>query len=350
MTNKRIRFPGAALFLTCGFVSAISGVLPAASVENIKSGEGLFVAVGYGGFRGWSLNGVDWNAERWSEKNQDDDNIIFSVTYRDGVFLCSGGGGGKGFILRSTDGKQWSEVVKSRWRITGVLTFEDRFLSIFNDHFQCSADGLQWKPLAEARATAADGAGSGFFRRWASGAESVVFAGDYELGEGKPRVGWIGGSRNGDTPMTCEKQSADVCGLVFANGCFVACTRDGNILRSTDGLHFATVGGSGDTHDGDCLMVYEGAFFLRGNKGVQTSRDGARWNRVENPPHIPKVTSPDGVALDYGWGGIQVAADGKSWRKAAIPVDATGICAAAFGRPADALNSNQHAVEGPQKK
>ena len=89
--------------------------------------------MGYGGFRGWSADGETWTAERWSDKNADDINIIFSLPERNGILLCSGGGVGKGFILRSTDGKHWDEVVRTRWRIpcaiamsaTGVVNVDE---------------------------------------------------------------------------------------------------------------------------------------------------------------------------------------------------------------------------------
>ena len=87
------------------------------TTEKPVVGQGVFVAVGYGGFRGWSLDGKTWEAERWSDKNQDDPNIIFSLTYRAGTFLAAGGGVGKGFVLRSTDGKKWEEAVVEKWRI-----------------------------------------------------------------------------------------------------------------------------------------------------------------------------------------------------------------------------------------
>jgi hypothetical protein len=124
-------------------------------------GQGIFVAVGYGGFRGWSLDGSAWTAERWSDKNADDPNIIFSLTYRAGVFLCSGGGVGKGFILRSVDGRHWDEVAHTKWRIASVISLQDRFLSVYDDHFQASSDGVSWQALSVAKAVAADGKGSG---------------------------------------------------------------------------------------------------------------------------------------------------------------------------------------------
>ncbi len=45
-------------------------------------GQGVFVAVGYGGFRGWSIDGQNWTAERWEDKNADDCFVIFTLIYR----------------------------------------------------------------------------------------------------------------------------------------------------------------------------------------------------------------------------------------------------------------------------
>jgi len=326
---KRSRLP--AILLTLVGLAVL-----AATPAGEASGPGLFVAVGYGGFRGWSVDGVTWTAERWSAKNQDDDNIIFSLAWRAGIFLCSGGGAAKGFILRSTDGKRWDEVAKSRWRIHDVIAIDERFLAVFDGSFQTSPDGLAWTPGAEARTTAADVKGHGFFRRHAEGNGAVAFAGDYELGASKPRVGWIGGTRNGTTALTVTTTASDVSGLAFGNGRFVACTKDGAVLTSTDGLAFAAADTSGDRHDDGCLRFHQGRFVLRGKAGTRTSPDGAQW--TPSPAlHIARAIAPGGAAVDFSWGGIQVAADGATWRKAVVPIDPTGICDVVYGVPLAAL-------------
>jgi hypothetical protein len=296
-------------------------------------GQGLFVAVGYGGFRGWSLDGQVWSAERWSDKNADDPNIISSLTYRAGIFLCSGGGVGKGFILRSSDGRHWDEVAHTRWRIASVVTLPDRFLSVYDDHFQASVDGQGWQALAAAHAVAADGKGSGYFRRTAVGNGAAVFAGDYALPDGKPRIGWLGGTRNGETPMVVTTVAADCCGLAFGGGRFLACSSGGDLLSSSDGLHFTPLPASNDHHDDDSLRFHDGLFYLRGKKGVRTSPDGMAWTPLPNPPRLAHAQAPDRVAVDGGWGGIVVASDGINFNQATVPIDATGICAVAWGIP-----------------
>ncbi len=314
------------------FFIAIGGGSNSAIAEPIATAptNGLFVAVGYGGFRGWSADGQNWTAERWSPKSEDDINIIFSLVYRDGIFLCSGGGVGKGFILRSTDGKQWTEVVRTKWRIAGVTTLPDRFFSIYDDHFHESQDGLKWTELAEAKAIAPDGNGGGYFRRSAVGNGAVVFAGDYALGPG-PRIGWIGGTKNGTTPMTFQIVPHDIRGLDFGNGRFLACTQKGQVLRSLDGQHFEPIGYIEDEYDDAAITFYQDRFYLHGRKGTQISTDGDHWTLEPKSPHIPRALSPSGIATDCGWGGITWSPDGKNWQKANVPVDATGVCTIVYG-------------------
>jgi hypothetical protein len=305
-------------------------------------GQGVFVAVGYGGFRGWSIDGQNWTAERWEDKNADDCFVIFTLIYRAGVFYASGGGGGgsfgppKGFILRSVDGKHWDEVVTNKWRVSVLIDLGDRILSAYDDHFQLSADGIAWKPAAEAKMVLPnEGPGwqNAYFRRWVAGNGAAVFAGDYALPDNKPRIGWIGGSRNGETPLAMTREDADVVGLEFGNKRFVACTKTGALITSTDGLQFKQAGNSGDQHDDGCLRFANGLFYLRGKKGVQTSPDGEHWMEATSPPKIPRAVSPDGIAVDCGWGGLTCSTDGKSWKKATVPIDQTGICAVVYGVP-----------------
>jgi hypothetical protein len=285
----------------------------AAPADKPVPGQGVFVAVGYGGFRGWSIDGQNWTAERWSDKNADDCNVIFTLVYRAGVFYASGGGGGgpfgppKGFILRSVDGKHWDEVVTNKWRVSVVIDLGDRLLSAFDDHFQLSADGITWKPAAEAKMILPnEGPGwqNAYFRRWVAGNGAAVFAGDYALPDNKPRIGWIGGSKNGDTPLAMTREERRCVRPRFRQQALRRLHQD----RRPDPVDrwppVQATGTSGDQHDDSCLRFHDGLFYLRGKKGVQTSSDGEHWTAAANPPQIPKAVSPDGIAVDCGWGGL----------------------------------------------
>jgi hypothetical protein len=328
-------------------VSALSWTQPGAAndgptkIDAEKPGRGIFVAVGYGGFRGWSLDGANWTAERWSDKNQDDPNIIFALTYRDGVFLASGGGVGKGFVLRSVDGKKWDEVVREKWRIAQVTTTSDRFIAAATDTFLLSKDGIVWSKGGSSRPVSPTVKGSGYYRRHAVGSDgTIVFAGDYAIPDGKPRIGWTGVTRKGETPLDVTTWPADVRGLAFGSGRFVACTHTGQVLSSVDGASWKDVLQTGDKHHDDAVRFQAGRFWLRGEKSSRASVDGETWE-TQKTPRLPRATSPDGIAVDCGWGGIDVSGDAKTWKRASVPIDATGVCSVVWGVPAANRQPNE---------
>ena len=297
-------------------------------------GQGIFVAVGYGGFRGWSLDGQTWTAERWSAKNEDDPNIIFCLTYRAGVFLAAGGGVGKGFVLRSVDGKKWDEAVVEKWRIAQVTTIDDRFIATGTDTFLLSTDGTTWTKGGASKPASPTVPGSGYYRRHAVSPDgTVVFAGDYAIPDGKPRIGWTGATKKGETPLVVSTWPGDIRGLTFGAKRFVACGHTGQVLASADGATWKEVLQTGDKHHDDAVRFRDGSFWLRGEKSVRTSLDGETWEEIKAAPRLPRAMSVDGIAIDCGWGGIDVAADGKSWKKASVPIDPTGISAVAWGVP-----------------
>jgi hypothetical protein len=305
-------------------------------------GEGIFVAVGYGGFRGWSRDGATWAAERWSSKNEDDDNIIFTLAYRAGVFVAAGGGASKGFVLLTVDGKRWNEVVVERNRICQVTTIDDRFIATGADTFLLSSDGVTWTMGGASRPVSAAAPGWGNYRRHAVGADGlVVYAGDYSLdsADGK-RVGWTGFTKRGETALVVSTWPGDIRGLAYGNQRFVACGESGQVLMSTDGATWKEVLQTRDQHHDEAVRYGNGSFWLYGQAGVRKSPDGVVWEAVTDPPRLARATSRDGIAIDCGWGGIDVAADGGSWTKATVPIDATGICAVAWGIPRAALRTD----------
>ncbi len=335
------------IFLLLNFIASFCfSVYAGEAAETAPAG--MFVAVGYGGFRGWSVDGENWTAERWSDKNADDTNLIIDVTCRAGIFLCGGGGTGKGFILRSTDGKHWDEVIQTKWRIQPLATLEDRFFAVFNDHFQLSTDGIKWTQAAEAKPILPDGGPgwhSGYFRHIAIGNGVVVLGGDYALPGGVPRVGWIGSTKNGETPLVLQRQESDVIGVAFGNGRFVACTRKGTLLTSIDGVEFKKTDLSSEGRTYHELRFHDGLFYLNDSKGVQTSSDGERWEAIAKPPRFPRAVSPNGVTVVCGWGGIQYATDGKTYHKAKVAVDQTAVNAVIYGIPLANLPKDQDALK-----
>lgn len=327
--------------LLIAFILAMPALLFAAQpakselVEKPVPGQGIFVAVGYGGFRGWSLDGKAWTAERWSPKNEDDPNIIFAMTYRDGIFLAAGGGVGKGFVLRSVDGKKWDEAVVEKWRIAQVTTIDDRFIATGTDTFLLSADGATWKPGASSKPVSPTTPGSGYYRRHAVSPDgTVVFAGDYSVPDGKPRIGWTGATKKGETALAVSTWPGDIRGITFGAKRFIACGHTGQVLTSSDGLVWKEVLQTGDKHHDDAVRFVDGHFWLRGEKTVRTSVDGEKWEEVKEAPRLAHATTPDrSMQIDNDWGGVKWSTDGKQWNKAEIPIDQTGVCAVVWGVP-----------------
>ena len=58
-----------------------------------RPGASVNLAVGYGGRRLSSRDGMTWeNDQRWSDEARDDDNVLFNVAYGLGRFIAVGGG------------------------------------------------------------------------------------------------------------------------------------------------------------------------------------------------------------------------------------------------------------------
>ncbi len=322
--------------LLLAFLPLLSAGEPAKPVaEQPVAGQGVFVAVGYGGFRGWSLDGKTWAAERWSAKNEDDPNIIFSLTYRAGVFVAAGGGAGRGFVLRSADGRKWDEVVTEKSRIAQVTTSDDRFIATGTETFLLSHDGVTWVNGGSSRSVSASDQGSGFYRRHAVAPDgTVVFAGDYSLPNGKPRIGWTGFTRKGETPIVVSVWPSDIRGLAWGNGRFIAVGNLGQVVVSSDGASWKEVLQTGDQHHGESVLFHAGRFVLKGEKSTRVSPSGDTWEVIKDAPRVPQATAPDGsLFLDCDWGGVAWSSDGRQWNRATVPLDQTGVCAVAWGVP-----------------
>ena len=133
--------------------------------------------------------------------------------------------------------------------------------------------------------------------------------------------------------MAVSTWPGDIRGLTFGAKHFVACGHTGQVLISADGAAWKEVLQTGDKHNDDAVRFASDHFWLRGEKSVRTSTDGEHWEEVKPAARLPRAWSPDGIAIACSWGGIDVAADGKSWKKATVPLDPTGICAVAWGVP-----------------
>src|SRR5437868_3251968 len=83
--------------------AAVAGLCVAWMAAEAWAGEtGLFVAVGYGGRRITSRDGLSWeNDQRWSDEAKDNDDVLFDVAFGAGRFSWRG---------VTSDGTHWEHT------------------------------------------------------------------------------------------------------------------------------------------------------------------------------------------------------------------------------------------------
>jgi hypothetical protein len=109
----------------------------------VLAGEGLFVAVGYGGRRMTSIDGFTWeNDQRWSDEVKDNDDVLFNVAYGAGRFVVVGPGG---LIESSHDGQTWVRHDTEEEDFSRVVWTGTRFVASGGKSSWTSPDGLMWK-------------------------------------------------------------------------------------------------------------------------------------------------------------------------------------------------------------
>ena len=105
--------------------------------------SGLFVAVGYGGRRITSHDGVTWeNDQRWSDVAADDDNVLLNIAFGAGKFVAVGGGAKIGHILLTPDGREWRELPQLKGRVATIVFGNDRFIAAHDAELLHSRDDV----------------------------------------------------------------------------------------------------------------------------------------------------------------------------------------------------------------
>lgn len=296
----------------------------------LVAADGPFVAVGYGGGRLVSADGIKWEvAAEWAEKGGDDSDNLLSVVYAKGMFVATGGGTPKrdktvgGHIVVSKDGKEWKEVYTARFRVHPVL-YGTRFVAGGpSRNFLYSTDGLEWKEgakLTEKTAT--------HFRHGAFGNGAFVFIGN---NGGDSATTWVAVTKDGETLDHIAADLPRVRALTFANGRFVAVGPGGLRMSSKDGMTW-------ENHvkeEGAELMsvAWTGSEFVAsGGKFAYTSKDGIEWKPWPKPIPCHVLCVRNGVWVGTSWPGqMWHSKDGLEWKKC-DPLTPNGINSAAVGR------------------
>lgn len=284
--------------------------LPRAAAEE-------WVAVGYGGRRMISTDGLTWTVTaEWAENGGDDSNNLMSVAYGKGKYVAVGGGGfardkQAGHILVSTDGRTWREVLKVANRVNPVVFDGSRFVAGGPDRtLLYSDDGETWQTGAQ---VAADGfpGWAMWFRHGAFGNGVYVF-----LGEGgrQKEFYWCVTSQDGTT-ADFRRDLPHLRGLAFGSGRFVA-VGHGVIVTSSNGRDWEKQ----TRPDDEKLdwLVWTGREFLAGaGKQCLASPDGLSWQPRTLAPQGRVLWSDGTRFIASSWPGkMAFSADGKTWQRA----------------------------------
>ena len=313
-----------ALALVCG--AAQGQELPAPA-------SGVFVAVGYGGRRMRSTDGLRWeNDQRWSDEAKDDDNVLFNVAFGAGRFVAVGGGAKVGHILSTRDGREWTELPSWKGRVATIAYGNGRFVAGHDVELLASTDGevftpgrrLEWMGSVHARRSACGDTEAGY---------RFVIIGDVDLWAERKRVNWRAATGDGATFQHAALDTPAASDIAYGSGHFVAVGPDGLIESSHDGQtwqrHAAEPG------QNFSRVVWTGErFVVSGGQGVWSSPDGLTWAKGSRGIPCSIVWAREGfLGLGFSWGGnLHLSRDLAEWKKIAVP-SGPSFNAVAFGTP-----------------
>lgn len=283
-------------------------------------GEDLFVAVGYGGRRMSSTDGLHWQHEqRWSDEAKDDDNVLFNIAYGLGRFIAVGGGAKVGHILSTRDGRQWTELPQVRGRVATIAFGKGRFVAAHDAELLSSADGetfqpgekLAWKASVHARKSAfGDGEGGAMF----------VIIGDADFYGESQRVHYRASTSDGVRYASAARDTAPAQAIAYGSGHFIVVGPQGLIESSHDGQNWTKR--DADPAENFESVVWTGTRFLAKGTRVWGSADGLHWAPL--PLKVPGSLAwgREGAGgIGFSWGGnvFHASPDLQTWTKVKLP-------------------------------
>lgn len=299
--------------------------MPCGSQES-DARKPLFVAVGYGGRRASSADGLHWeNDQELAPNGGDDWNLICDIAFGKGTFVAVGGGDKVAPYWVTRDGKTWREI-RPAWkgRIGHIAFGNGRFVA-GGSTFSFSEDGENWKLGAKIPFE-----GGVHLRHIVFGNGVFVGAGDCWRKDSK----WYRVvTPDGERVDFFEAGRSAVRGLAFGAGRFVAVNADGSIDSSTDGKEWEPSEIEPDRDRGSVLWTGR-QFVVSGGKAALLSPDGRSWTRTNVRIPCSPLAAGDGVFVGGSWKhGLWTSADALSWKQSSLSDSGNSFCAAAWGIP-----------------
>ncbi len=316
-------------------LACLVGSPPVSAEQPTTNAAGqIFVAVGYGGRRMSSTDGIHWqNVQQWADKGADDSNNLISVAFGQGKFVAVGGGGWTretqaGHILVSTDGAAWREVKKMPFRVSPILYTGNRFVAGGpNRQLLYSDDSETWTAGATVELPKGLPGWAFWFRRGAAGNGHYIFVGNADKDQ---HIWWCLSTTNGQTVANFSTDLPEVKSMVFGADKFVIAAKDA-IYTSVDGSIWTRQSTSpSDTfHD----IIWTGKeFYLFGKQASYTSADAIAWKPVGKAAPCGVLWSDGTRFIGTGWPGkMWSSTDAVHWTPGQQPLPGMGINQIAVG-------------------
>ena len=299
--------------------------IPVGAQES-DSRKPIFVAVGYGGRRASSADGVRWeNDQELAPNGGDDWTLLCDVAFGNGVFVAVGGGDSFAPYQVTRDGKTWKEI-RPGWkgRIGHIAFGKGRFVA-GGGTFSTSEDGEHWKLGAKIP--------------FAKGVHlrHIVFGNGVFLGAGdcwsKEAAWYRVVTPDGESVTHFETGKLPVRGLTFGAKRFVAVLGDGSIESSTDGVTWERSDVEPDKGNGSVLWTGK-QFVVSGGKASLVSPDGRSWTATSSRIPCSPFAGHDGIYVGGSWKrGLWTSEDALTWKPSSLTDNGNSFCAAAWGVP-----------------
>lgn len=253
----------------------VLSLLAAFTAGDCAGAEEVFVAVGAGGHRMVSQDGIHWDRHAEWGKPGHDQNDLNVVTFFKGA-AYAGGGFFSGRVAATRDGVQWSDgVVPGSKPIFGLEVMGDALYAIdLGGRVHVTTDGRTFKKVA----AAAMPSRTHCIRQTAQGNGIIVGSGDFgAVIAFDPRTNQVTVAQMPD--QTVKKPFSHP--VAFGGGVFVIGGLDGSIARTTDGVALEYADGKQARIEMHSIVWTGDEFLASAAGGAFRSRDGLTWTRVD---------------------------------------------------------------------
>jgi hypothetical protein len=286
----------------------------------------IFVAVGYGGRRASSADGVRWEHDQELAANGGDDwTLLCDVAFGKGVFVAVGGGDQYAPYQVTRDGKTWKEI-RPGWkgRIGHIAFGNGRFVA-GGGRLSWSEDGESWKQGVKIPFD------KGVHLR------HIVFGNGVFVGAGdcwvKEAAWYRVVTPDGESVTHFETGKRPVRGITFGAGRFVAVQGDGSIESSVDGKSWEP--SEIEPDKGNYSVLWTGRqFVVSGGKVGLVSPDGLTWTRTLSRIPCSPLAGGGGVFVGGSYKrGLWTSEDALTWKPSSLTDNGNSFCAATWGTP-----------------